>query len=93
MVGDVGQPGGADDVADGVEAGDVGEVALFGVGLDVVLDEFDAEGGVEHFLDVADDADGDQHRVGLDGLGALGGFDARRGRPWWSSRPCRCGSW
>ena len=42
VVGDVRQPGGADHVADGVDARHARRVAVLGVGLDVVLDELDA---------------------------------------------------
>ena len=88
---DVGQPGRADHVADGVDARHARDVAVLGVGLDVVLDDLDLELVGEEPLDVAQHADRDQHRLGLDRLLALGRLDlgldpARRSsRPWSSS--------
>src|SRR5262249_60051078 len=75
VVGDVGEPGGADHVPRRVDAGDAGDVAVLGLDLDVILDQLDLHARGPEALDVGDDADGHEHDLGLDGPGALGGLD------------------
>ncbi len=71
MMGDVGQPGRADDIADGVNVGHAGDVTVLGVGLDVVLDDLELELVGDEPFDIALHADGDQTRGGLDRLLAV----------------------
>jgi hypothetical protein len=78
LAGDVREPGRADDIADRVDPADarlVGErlrlhraVGAEGhvVGLDVVLDDLDAERVVEEPVEAALDADREEHLVGLE---------------------------
>ncbi len=83
MMGHVGQPGGADHVADGVDARHAGHIAVLGVGLDVVLDDLQLEVVGDESLDIAENADGHEHHVGLDRDLSLGrlelGLDPRGG--------------
>lgn len=70
------EPGRADDVTDGENAGEVGlviDVVRFGlagvvVGLDVVLEYFEPERRVEEPVVAAFDADCEKNLFGLDGL-------------------------
>ena len=75
MVGDVGQPRRADDVADGVEALEVRLEAVVAVDLDVVLLDRHVELVVEQALDVARDADRDQQLLAFELLHALRRLD------------------
>ncbi len=79
----VGQPRGADHVADGVDSRHAGDVAVLRVGLDVVLDDLQLEVVGDEPLDIAQNADRHQHHLGLDGDLALGrlelGLDPRVG--------------
>ena len=58
----VGQPGGADHVADRVDARHARHIAVLGVGLDVVLDDLQLEVVGHEPFDVAQNADRHEHR-------------------------------
>src|SRR6185295_12112352 len=75
VAGLVRQPWRAGDVADGVEAGDIG--APVSVGEDVALFDFAAQGFEAEVLDIAGDADGDDGVRGGQGFGLGPNCDLR----------------